>query len=268
MADSHVFQEFPKWVYHKHSVPASRQLSRVVHSAVEQAALGEGWIESPQALQLIDAPAVASDDAAPASGTDWIVGSDLLGFLQSHLNEVRSWLNESARFSAFYDPTTGPVLIGGPEDDSERRRQQQRLEELIQQLTYAVGLVRADGGGLDALKTFALDRHFACAHTLTLPGHPVRVDRIGEVLERWCRHLITNALRRTRPVPTRQSALGRNIDRLRKERGWTFEELADKMDLTKEVVNDHINNGARPRVKNLSKYADVFGVTVEELERE
>jgi len=199
MADSYVYQEFPKWVYHKHSVPypESRPLRQIVNSAVEQGALGAGWIDNLQVLQLVDAPAVASDDAIPASGTDWIVESDLLGFLRSHLTDIRTWLNESARFSAFFD-FTGPVLIGGPENDIERRRQQQRLVELIEQPTRALNLVPAKGNalvaGLDALRVFALDCRFDCAHTLNLPGHPVRVDRIGEVLEVWLRHLITLAL--------------------------------------------------------------------------
>lgn len=202
MADSYVFQEYPKWLYHKHSIPgpvlpSDHRFSRIVDSPAEQAALGQDWTNDPAALQLEDAPAVASDDVS-SGAHEWNVAVDAVGILQFLLTEIRTWLNESSRFSAFYD-STGPELIGGPEHDEQRRRQQQRLAELIEQTTRVLTLVPSEGNaivaGLGALKTFALEHRFACAHRLLkLAGQPVRVDRIGEVLEAWCRHLMTKAL--------------------------------------------------------------------------
>jgi hypothetical protein len=69
-----------------------------------------------------------------------------------------------------------------------------------------------------------------------------------------------------------KTAIGRNIDKLRKECGWSFDDLARKTGFDKKVILNHVNKGARPRPKNLKVYADAFAktlsrtVTVAELE--
>lgn len=73
-------------------------------------------------------------------------------------------------------------------------------------------------------------------------------------------------------LKSRKTPLGRNIDRLRKECGWSFEDLADKTDLDRRLVLGHVNEakGAHPRT--LRRYAMAFSdalnrqVTVEELQ--
>ena len=66
--------------------------------------------------------------------------------------------------------------------------------------------------------------------------------------------------------------LARNIQRLRKECGWTYALLAEKVDLDDHQVRNHAHGVAIPRPSNIRIYADVFGkrlgrdVTVAELE--
>lgn len=189
----YVYQEFPKWVYHKHSTPV-RRIDRIVASADEQAALGPDWTELA-VLRLGMAPAVPGE--GPTSQADrTIVPAEQLDFLRSHLAEIRAVLSQSP-FSAFYDQH-GSELIGGPSDPDECRQRKQRIEELLEQMVLAVGLVprgsHALAGGLEVFRQFAIDHHYQCVQTLSeLPGCPIRVDRFCEVLAAWCRHLITRA---------------------------------------------------------------------------
>ena len=67
--------------------------------------------------------------------------------------------------------------------------------------------------------------------------------------------------------------LAANLDRLRKECGWSYDELADQTGIDKKLILQHVNRGSRPRPKTLRTYADAFTralertVTVEELEK-
>ena len=69
-----------------------------------------------------------------------------------------------------------------------------------------------------------------------------------------------------------QTALGRSINRLRKECGWTFDELANQTKMEKKLILGHVNNGKGAHPRNLRNYADAFArrlnrpVTVAELE--
>jgi hypothetical protein len=69
-----------------------------------------------------------------------------------------------------------------------------------------------------------------------------------------------------------KTALGRNVDRLRKECGWTFDDLATATDLDRTSVLGHVNKGRGARPSTLTAYADAFTeklgrpVTVVELE--
>jgi hypothetical protein len=67
-----------------------------------------------------------------------------------------------------------------------------------------------------------------------------------------------NALNPDKQVKTYKTAPARNIDRLRKECGWTFEQLAARTGLDKKLILGHVNQGKRARVKTLKVYADAF----------
>jgi hypothetical protein len=66
--------------------------------------------------------------------------------------------------------------------------------------------------------------------------------------------------------------IGRNINRFRKECGWSFDELADKTGLEKKLILGHVNEGKGAHPSTMKRYADAFtmglkrNVTVEEIE--
>ena len=69
-----------------------------------------------------------------------------------------------------------------------------------------------------------------------------------------------------------KTRLGRNIDRLRKECGWSYDDLAKATDLDKKLILGHVNDGKGAYPKTLETYARTFTekmgrpVTVAELE--
>lgn len=69
-----------------------------------------------------------------------------------------------------------------------------------------------------------------------------------------------------------RSVTGRNIDRLRKECGWSFDALAEKTKLDKKLILGHVNKGKGTHPDTLKTYATAFTkglnrhVTVAELE--
>jgi hypothetical protein len=54
------------------------------------------------------------------------------------------------------------------------------------------------------------------------------------------------------------TALGRNIDVLRLELGWTFEDLERLSGIDKKRILDHVNKGVMPRPHTLKEYSDTF----------
>ena len=59
--------------------------------------------------------------------------------------------------------------------------------------------------------------------------------------------------------------LGGNLQRLRKERGLSQEEVAQALFLTRQSVSKWENDGAEPGVENLKALAKLYGVTLDEL---
>ena len=59
--------------------------------------------------------------------------------------------------------------------------------------------------------------------------------------------------------------LGENLQRLRKERGLSQEEVAQALFLTRQSVSKWENDGAEPGVENLKALARLYGVTLDEL---
>ncbi|MGC1907702.1 MAG: helix-turn-helix transcriptional regulator [Candidatus Acidiferrum sp.] len=85
---------------------------------------------------------------------------------------------------------------------------------------------------------------------------------------------ITDAVEGTTATSNkRKSPIGRNIDQLRKECGWTFDDLADKTGIDKKNILAHVNEGRKPRPRTMREYAQAFSkeqqrkITVAELEK-
>lgn len=54
------------------------------------------------------------------------------------------------------------------------------------------------------------------------------------------------------------TAIGRNIDALRRESGWSFNKLADETGIDKKSILSHVNKGVRPTPRILKEYAQAF----------
>lgn len=59
--------------------------------------------------------------------------------------------------------------------------------------------------------------------------------------------------------------LGENLQRLRKAKGLSQDEVAEKLFLTRQSVSKWENDGAEPGVENLKALASLYGVTVDAL---
>jgi hypothetical protein len=54
------------------------------------------------------------------------------------------------------------------------------------------------------------------------------------------------------------TALGRNIDALRLELGWSFNDLERLSGISKKRILDYVNKGAMPRPRTLKDLSDTF----------
>ena len=79
-----------------------------------------------------------------------------------------------------------------------------------------------------------------------------RVDK----LERMVRERARTAKKATHTNGI--TAIGRNIDTLRKECGWSFDQLAEATGIDKKSILSHVNKGARPIPRILKEYAQAF----------
>lgn len=76
------------------------------------------------------------------------------------------------------------------------------------------------------------------------------------------------------PAKVYKSRAGRNIDKLRKDCGWSFDQLAKRTGIDKSLILGHVNKGKGAHPDTLKTYADAFSkalnrsVTVGELEGE
>lgn len=103
----------------------------------------------------------------------------------------------------------------------------------------------------------------------------VALDRLqATVLASWWRTSaeFCNPLN-AQPRRDYKTALGRNIDRLRNECGWSLDNLAAMTGLDKKLIIGHVNKGKGANPDTVKKYADAFNeklkstVTVEDLKR-
>jgi transcriptional regulator with XRE-family HTH domain len=52
--------------------------------------------------------------------------------------------------------------------------------------------------------------------------------------------------------------VGENIDRVRKECGWSFDKLAEKTGIDKKSILSRVNKGTKPHPATLRIYAQAF----------
>jgi hypothetical protein len=98
--------------------------------------------------------------------------------------------------------------------------------------------------------------------------------RICEASADYCSELESHALEAEASLPKKSFAtpLGRNLDRLRRESGWSFDEMAKATEIDKKLILGHVNKGKNARPGTLATYAYTFTeklgrpVTVADLE--
>lgn len=59
--------------------------------------------------------------------------------------------------------------------------------------------------------------------------------------------------------------IGRNIKKYRTEKGMTQDQLAEKLNVTRQAVSSWETGKTRPNLETLAALGDQFGITVEEL---
>ena len=62
-----------------------------------------------------------------------------------------------------------------------------------------------------------------------------------------------------------QETLGQRIARLRKERGYTQVELAEKMGIIQVLISDYERDKLRPHPEVIVRFAQALGITADEL---
>jgi DNA-binding XRE family transcriptional regulator len=81
------------------------------------------------------------------------------------------------------------------------------------------------------------------------------------------------ALAEAEKTPKAATSTGQNIDRLRKECGWSFDKLAEVTGIDKKQILSHVNKGTKPHPRILKEYAQAFSrelrrqITVADLEK-
>ena len=63
------------------------------------------------------------------------------------------------------------------------------------------------------------------------------------------------------PIDLGEETIGQRIARLRKERGYSQEALAQKMGIVRVLVSDYEKGRLRPHPEMVARFALVFGVT-------
>lgn len=61
------------------------------------------------------------------------------------------------------------------------------------------------------------------------------------------------------------SKISKNIKRLRNEKGFTQDLLAEKLHITRQAVSSWENDRTQPDIDMLEKLSEVFGISIEEL---
>ena len=62
-----------------------------------------------------------------------------------------------------------------------------------------------------------------------------------------------------------RSSFGETLKKIREERGWTLEEMAEKLGSTKQVLSRYERGERTPKITMAQKFADILGITLEEL---
>ena len=85
-----------------------------------------------------------------------------------------------------------------------------------------------------------------------------------------CRYTLTMPTKsklKLKPVDMGEESLGQRLARLRKERGWTQKQIAERTGLIQELVSNYETDKLRLNADMILRFAEVYNVSADELLR-
>jgi len=185
-------------------------------------------------------------------------------------SQATFWRDLEMQFRAVNWPDLAAVLkngwwsIGGLPTDRDQQ------EVLVRRFDALVGRALSALGFSDPSLAFAV----WADHLQKKSAHSVGscINNFCAASAEFCLELIAGFEEQVKPSAPTGGAIGRNIDRLRKECGWSYSTMARRTGIDKTSTINHVKHERRPRPEALATYAQAFSkklerlVTVEELE--
>jgi len=84
---------------------------------------------------------------------------------------------------------------------------------------------------------------------------------------RYTQAMPTKSKLKLKPVDMGDESLGQRLARLRKERGWTQKQIAERTGLIQELVSNYETDKLRLNADMILRFAEVYNVSADELLR-
>ena len=88
-----------------------------------------------------------------------------------------------------------------------------------------------------------------------------------QTTHRYTQAMPTRSKLKLKPVDMGDESLGQRIARLRKERGWTQKQIAERTGLIQELVSNYETDKLRLNPAMILRFAEVFDISADELLR-
>lgn len=88
-----------------------------------------------------------------------------------------------------------------------------------------------------------------------------------QTTHRYTQAMPTRSRLKLKPVDMGEESLGQRLARLRKERGWTQKQIAERTGLIQELVSNYETDKLRLNADMILRFAEVYNVSADELLR-
>ncbi len=88
-----------------------------------------------------------------------------------------------------------------------------------------------------------------------------------QTTHRYTQVMPTRSKLKLKPVDMGEESLGQRLARLRKERGWTQKQIAERTGLIQELVSNYETDKLRLNADMILRFAEVYNVSADELLR-
>ena len=88
-----------------------------------------------------------------------------------------------------------------------------------------------------------------------------------QTTHRYTQAMPTKSKLKLKPVDMGEESFGQRLARLRKERGWTQKQIAEKTGLIQELVSNYETDKLRLNADMILRFAELFDVSADELLR-